>query len=407
MRPAALAAALLALAAAASAAAGGAERHALQAHELESAPLARLVEALDRATPGARAGDPEAAQARYDAARSLVERVAARAARAGCAERAASRYAAASVRAVERFDRLLPAGAAEAAVDAARRALARGACPAAADPPRVDVRPLPAGAGAPARAPRRDARLAQRLATALSALDGASAAWVHDLASGRAAGVREELRFPAASTVKLGVLVAALDRFGPRPERSPAAHDLAALAGWSSNLAANRLVRLLGEGDERRGVAVVEERLRRLGAAASTYPGAYRAGTGRALVPPATGRVTTARDLGRVLLALHRAAAGSAAAARRTGLSRREAAVALGLLLASERRGDNAGVLGLPAALPAAQKHGWTSSTRHSAALVYAPAGPVVVVVLTYRPGIAREDALRAGRRVARLALGG
>ena len=221
-----------------------------------------------------------------------------------------------------------------------------------------------------------------------------------------AAGIGAGVRFPAASTVKLGVLVAALDRFGPAAERSPVAHDLAALAGWSSNLAANRLVRLLGGGDERRGVTVVEERLRRLGATASTYPGAYRAGTARTLVPPATGRVTTARDLGRVLATLHAAAGGAAAAAARAGLTGREARLALRLLLAGERSGDNAGILGIPASLPAAQKHGWTSSTRHSAALLYPREGPVVVVVLTYRPGLEASAARRLGARVARLALG-
>jgi beta-lactamase class A len=370
-------------------------------------PLAGLVHEIDRATPGARLGDPELAQARYDAARALAERVAVQARSAPCPERAAYRYAHATVRAAERFDRLLPTSAAEAAVSSARAALARGACPDAIRPAAVEVSPLPLQMAVPVRAPRVDARLARQLASAARTFDGAAAAWVHDLRSGRAAGLAATTPFPAASTVKLGVLVAALDRFGPRPERSPLAHDLAALTGWSSNLAANRLLRLLGDGDEGRGVAVVERRLRRLGAVASTYPGAYRAGTGSTLTPPATGRVTTAADLGRVLLALHRTAAGSSAAARRTGLTRHEARVALGLLLASERTGDNAGILGLAPGLPAAQKHGWTSSTRHSAALVYAPTGPVVVVALTYRPGIDPGGSRRFGARLARLALGG
>jgi hypothetical protein len=371
-------------------------------------PLSDLVGTLDRVTPGAAAGDPELAQARYDAARSLAERILARLrsrGRASCAERAALRYARAGVHAVERFDRLRPTAAAEEAAAAARRALAGGACPAVAATASPAVPPLPASAGIAAHAPRRDATLAARLARATSRFAGAASAWIHDLRTGRAAGAGEDVRFPAASTVKLGVLVAALDRFGPSPERSPVAHDLAALAGWSSNVAANRLLRLLGRGDERRGVAVVEERLRRLGATASTYPGAYRAGTGRALLPPATGRVTTARDLGRILATLHAAAAGGRAAGARAGLTAHEARVALGLLVASERTGDNGGILAPPPRLAAAQKHGWTSSTRHSAALVYAPDGPVVVVVLTYRPGLTQSEALGPGRRVARLAL--
>jgi beta-lactamase class A len=372
-------------------------------------PLSELVATLDGVTPGAAGGDPELAQARYDAARSLTERILGRLrarGRATCAERAALHYARAGVHAVERFDRLRPTGAAEEAAAAARRALAAGACPAVAPGATPAVVPLPASARIAARPPRPDATLASRLATATGGFPGAASAWIHDLRSGRAAGAGEDVRFPAASTVKLGVLVAALDRFGPRPERSPVAHDLAALAGWSSNVAANRLLRLLGRGDERRGVAVVEDRLHRLGATASTYPGSYRAGTARALLPPATGRVTTARDLGRILATLHAAAAGGRAARGRAGLTAYEARVALGLLLAGERSGDNAGILALPAGLPAAQKHGWTSSTRHSAALLYPPAGPVVVVVLTYRPGLEAVEARMLGRRVARLALG-
>jgi beta-lactamase class A len=256
------------------------------------------------------------------------------------------------------------------------------------------------------RPPRRDASLAGRLETAVRAFPDVAAVWVHDLATGRSAGVAEGLRFPAASTVKLGVLAAALERFGPRPERSHAAHDLEALAAWSSNLAANRLLVLLGDGDERRGVVVVEERLRRLGARSSSYPGTYRAGTSRSAMPPATGRVTTARDLGRVLAVLHAAAVGRTSAARRAGLSRHEARVGLALLLASERRGDNAGLLGLPDGVPAAQKHGWTSSTRHSAAIVYGAAGPTVVVVLTYADGLQLSAAQRLGTRVAEIATG-
>ena len=36
-------------------------------------------------------------------------------------------------------------------------------------------------------------------------------------------------------------LAAAARRFGPNPEDSPAGYDLQQLAGWSSNLATNRL----------------------------------------------------------------------------------------------------------------------------------------------------------------------
>jgi hypothetical protein len=117
-------------------------------------------------------------------------------------------------------------------------------------------------------------------------------------------------------------------------------------------------------------------------------------------------RVTTAHDLGRVLFSLQAAAVGNRAAIRRSGLARERARYALGLLLASERSGNNVGLLApaLPG-VPIAQKHGWTSSIRHSAAIVYGPEGPTIVVVLAYRPGLARAAAANLARLVVRSTL--
>jgi hypothetical protein len=46
-----------------------------------------------------------------------------------------------------------------------------------------------------------------------------------------------------------------------------------------------------------------------------------------------------------------------------------------------------------------AQKQGWTTYLRHSGAVVYGPRGPVIVVVLTYRPKLHVEEARRLGAR--------
>ncbi len=256
------------------------------------------------------------------------------------------------------------------------------------------------GAAPPARA-RTDRALSARLAVVASGFSGYSGIWVQDLHSGRYASWNSEARFPAASTVKLGVLIAALDRYGPRPERSPFAYDLETLAAWSSNLAANRLFRLLGRG-------TVERRLRRMGATRSTYPREYRVGTsvrgGTPGEPPlVSDRTTTAHDLAALLTGLQAAGAGDPLAMRRAGLSRHEARVGLAMLLRSLPVADNAGLFSrwLPKGTPAAQKHGWISSARHSAAIIYITRGPLVVVLLTFRePSIALSDAQRLGRLV-------
>jgi beta-lactamase class A len=251
----------------------------------------------------------------------------------------------------------------------------------------------------------RDEALAARLASLGVGFHGWAGFWVHDLRTGRTAGWNSDARFPAASTVKLGVLAAALRRFGPRPERSPAGPAIRDLARTSSNLAANRLVDRVG------GLDVVADSLRRLGMWSSTYPGPYRLGTstGDAPKPPPQvhWRVTTAHDLGRALYTLQAAALGNRRVERRSGLTRHEARLAVSLLLHSVERGDNVGLL-RPSlrGVPLAQKNGWISDMRGTAAIAYLPGGPWIVVVLAYRPDLTLREAQALGAEVARLVAG-
>ena len=218
-----------------------------------------------------------------------------------------------------------------------------------------------------------------------------------DLATGERNGWNDTARFPAASSVKLAVLTASLERFGPRPEEHASFYDLEALTGWSSNLAANRLMAQLG------GAAVVEAELRRLGARSSTYPGNYLAGTAFTREPPRiSSRLTTARDLAGVLERLHRVALGQPGARASTGLTIHEARVALGLLLSSQATGDNAGMIraAVGPAVPMAQKQGWLDDVRITAAIVYTARGPRIVVICAYAQNLALPTASAFGRRV-------
>jgi beta-lactamase class A len=244
-----------------------------------------------------------------------------------------------------------------------------------------------------------NADLRGRLASIGADFPGVAAFSVRNLVTGRTAGWNADARFPAASTVKLGVIVAAIDRLGTGPRTLS---ELRAIAAWSSNLAANRLVALLG------GTEPVRSALRRLGAPSSTYPGQYRVGTARSDVirqPPLVSfRLTTAHDLTNVMATLHAAATGDRRALRRSGLDVSEARLAIGLLLASERNGDNAGLLrGALPTMPIAQKQGWISSGRHTTAIVYGPRGPVAVTILLYRPGITLREAQAVGASVVRV----
>ncbi len=311
---------------------------------------------------GSAAPDPAVLQSRYDAARDSVERALAR------GDRVAAVRAQREVAWAERHDQR-PAGWAGAH-----------------DVPAFGVPAISRGERA------RDAGLSSRLAAIGVGYRAWSAFWVHDLGTGAWAGWNSDAKFPAASTVKLAVLAEALRRgHGPR---SALWYDLRQLTGWSSNLGANRVTRRVG------GEAAVQAALRRLGARSSTYPGPYRAGTSVAAdapKPPPHGhiRVTTAHDLGRIMYALHAAAAGNRHVQRTTGLTRGRAQQAVALLVHSVP----GGLIQPYTGVPTAHKEGWISDTRASAAIVYGRT-PKIVVVLAYRPGITDAEGRALGRRV-------
>jgi beta-lactamase class A len=332
-----------------------------------------LLAAKERYLPAAQSGyanTPDGAQARYEAGRDLVEAVLA-AGRVSAGQR-------------ELRAELLAQG---------RRQVARAEF-LDRDPGFRSAAPLAPRPGVgPGYGPRRaDPALARRLAAAAARMNGAVGIWVHELGSGRYAGFQADTRFAAASTVKLGALVAAL-RASPQPERSVWWYDVRQIGYWSSNLAANRVYARLG-------YAAVADGLRRLGMTSSTYPGPYRATTAWRPPGPHT-RVTTARDLGRALHRLHAGAHGNAAALRQLGLSRRQAAVALRVLASAQPVRDNAGLLRpwLRGAT-VAEKNGWLSDTRTTASIVYRGGRATIVVVEAFRPGITYAEAKRLGRDV-------
>jgi len=246
---------------------------------------------------------------------------------------------------------------------------------------------------------RHDTRLETKLAALGASFDGWAAIFVEDLATGRYAGWNEDAVFPAASTVKLGVISEGIRRFGFGPG-SPIDRDLRAVGQWSSNEAANRIFARIG------GVGPTQEALRRLGMFSSTYPGPYVDEQDR--MPASVGapprihwRVTTARDLARALFRLQAAAAGERWAIRATALTGPQARAALGYLALAA---PAASLLDFPPGTRHVEKDGWLDDTRASAAIAYTRTGARIVVVLTYRPKISHAAARALGWRVSALA---
>ena len=111
--------------------------------------------------------------------------------------------------------------------------------------------------------------------------------------------------------------------------------------------------------------------------------------------------MTTAHDLGRALHRLHAGAYGDRRMLDLLGLSRQQAVAALRVLASAQAVGDNAGLL-RPwlAGATVAEKNGWLSDSRTTAAIVHRRGRATIVVVELYRPGVTYVEAKRLGRRV-------
>jgi len=278
-----------------------------------------------------------------------------------------------------------------------------------------DVSLLPESGRMARPASREDKQLAVRLGAIAGRSPGTVSIWTQDLRDGTFASSNAGAKFPAASTVKLGVLAGAIKRLGAKPEASPLYYDLTAIANWSSNLAANRIVKRLGSGCESARDQLASEGLRMLGAVSSTYTGCYIVGTELQPEMPSapatdspplnTQRYTTAQDLGRMMFSLQAAAVPVPGARADVGLSAKQARQILGLLLASQQVGDNQSLVagGVPLGTPIAQKNGWVGSARLSASLAYLETGPIIVTVAEYSSGgVSLSTAQRLGADVMR-----
>ena len=246
------------------------------------------------------------------------------------------------------------------------------------------------------RAPRATDRGAQRALALMRSQPGVvNAVWARNLASGYAASYNAGATFPAASTLKLAILLTAFSRDPVDPLDSAAWPLYRRLVIDSSNAAANGVLVRMG-GSTSSGGAMVNAFARDLGATATDMYGGYlleadERAVSAAPVPPVTvaeqpsyprGKHTTAHDLGQIVSALVQAAAGRGPA-HRLSVSGREARTALWLLLHAR----HPGLLGPATGLPVAHKVGYLARLQHDAAVVFAPDGPLVVIVMSDGPG--------------------
>jgi hypothetical protein len=249
----------------------------------------------------------------------------------------------------------------------------------------------------------RDAALERAVRSLVRSFPGTSAVYVEDLVTGRGAAWNARARFPAASTLKLAIAVAALRAHAGKPEPGSYLDSLLRrMLIDSDDGAANDVEALFGGGSR------VDELLRGVGLVDTWMAGGYLRSTQRRdPIPtrvesqPSFGccKYTTAYDLARLHTWIHLAAGGRGPLIRRYGheFTQSDARYLLYLLAHVPDRGKLGRFLGGgPEVL--LHKAGWISSARHDAGLVYWPGGVFVATVMTWGRGVGVSSDVLAGR---------
>jgi hypothetical protein len=259
-----------------------------------------------------------------------------------------------------------------------------------------------------------DPVLARRIRGLVETFPGISAVVVEDLRTGKAAAWNARARFPAASTLKLGIALELLRvRQGPPVPGSWLDRRLREMLIHSDNAAANELEIALG-GSTAGGAAQITSTLRRLGLAETLMSGGYALGTaggGRPLPlrvesqPAFVGKYTSAWDLARLHRWLHLATAGRGPLVRLPGSFTSADARFLLYTLAHVRDPGKLDRYVTRRGTKVLHKAGWITNARHDSGIVYWRRGAFVAVVMTWSSYQAGPSSDVLAGRVAEAAL--
>jgi beta-lactamase class A len=273
---------------------------------------------------------------------------------------------------------------------------------------------LPATARPRAARSRNDVRLARQLRALAAGHRGATGIYVQSLTSGAGAAWNAKARFPAASTLKLGIATAVLaEHSGIPPPGSRLDGLLREMIVPSDDAAANELLVWLA-GSTSAGGQQVNALMRSIGLVDSIMYGGYLVRSLSSRIPvrveqqPAfgVGKYTTARDMTSLWRALWQATENRGVLRRaRPGLTRADARYLLWLTAhvrdqpKLDRRVSKGGDVAV------LHKAGWISTARHDTGLVFWRGGVFVAGVMTWNGnGAGRSSDVLAGR-VAEIAL--
>ncbi len=278
---------------------------------------------------------------------------------------------------------------------------------------------LPAAAMPRFRTPRLDPILARDVRRLVADFDGTAGVYVQSLTSGAGAAWNAKATFPAASTLKLVIAVAALaDLDGTPAHGSRLDQLLRSMLISSDNGAANDVERYFA-GSTSAGSARVNALMRSLRLVDTEMYGGYTIEPrGLAARNPSipvrvdsqpswgVGKRTTAYDLAQVTRALW-LASGDIGPLRREapGLTRSDARYLLYLLAHVRDSGKLGRDVGRLPGVTVFHKAGWVDSARHDAGLIVWRGGVLVGAVMTYRAAGAGTASDALAGRVAAAAL--
>lgn len=268
--------------------------------------------------------------------------------------------------------------------------------------------PRAAAPGA-AHASRLDVVLAREVRSLVSGYSGTSAVYVQNLIDGRGAAWNARARFPAASTLKLAIAVAALARDPGTPGPGTRVDSLLReMIEESDNAAADELEEWFA-GSTSAGGHRVDDVMTELGLTDTLMYGGYERDLATSDPIPlrlddqprfARGKYTSARDLAGLLRAVWLASAGRGPLhAREPLFDGHDARHLLYLLAHVLDTGKLDREVGRIAGVRVLHKAGWVSTVRHDNGLVFWPGGVFVATVMTYRAaGVGVSADVLAGR---------
>ena len=273
---------------------------------------------------------------------------------------------------------------------------------------------LPRAAAPVVRPARYDAALESRVRRIVRSFPGTAAVYVASLTGGGGAAWNARAQLPAASTLKLGIAIVALEReHGVPAPGSYLDRVLRRMLIISDNEAAN-LVEILIGGSTSSGGRAVTSLMASIGLADTEMWGGYEREPASRGIPLhvddqprwGIGKRTSARDLSGLLRAVWLASASRGPLhARDAGFTADDARYLLYLLAHVRDPGKlDREIGGLPG-VRVLHKAGWVNAARHDNGLVFWRGGVFVVTVMTYRRGGAGPGSDILAGRIARAAL--